>query len=60
MWITKYDRWIKLSAEIDSMCPDCDSECTFSTKIIPGHSKRHRIATCPKCGDDVTGMCPGC
>lgn len=47
-------------SEIDDSCPICESQCSFSTKIIKGHSKRHRIATCPKCGDMVTGFCEGC
>ena len=53
-------RGSKLSAEIDDRCPMCESQCTFSTKVIQGHAQRHRIATCPKCGDEVTGMCSGC
>ena len=49
-----------MSAEIDDRCPECQSQCTFSTGMIQGHSKRHRIAHCPKCGDEVAGMCEGC
>jgi len=49
-----------MSAEIDDTCQECGSTCTFSTKIIKGHSKRHRISTCLKCGEEVTGMCEGC
>ncbi len=49
-----------MSAEIDSMCPTCDAECTFSTGTIKGHSNRHRLATCPNCGVMVTGDCDGC
>ena len=50
-----------MSYEVDSHCDLCDEhDCTFSTKIINGHTKRHRIATCPKCGDFVIGFCQGC
>ena len=49
-----------MSAEIDDRCPTCETECTFSTKQIKGHSKNHRIATFPICGEMVTGMCEDC
>lgn len=53
---------MSLIAEIDDECQNCAGTLTeFNTKIIKGHSKRHRIGKCKDCKkEDVLGMCEGC
>jgi len=51
-----------MSADIDDSCQNCEGgRMAFKTEEVEGHSKRHRVGTCKKCGEiEVISGCEGC
>ncbi len=48
--------------ELDDTCHDCnEGRCKFTIEKLEGHSKKHRIGICNKCGvKSLVGDCQGC
>lgn len=57
-----YKRSQEMSADIDDSCQNCEGgRMAFKTEEVEGHSKRHRVGTCKKCGEvEVISGCEGC